>query len=178
MGNRLRPFPDTPDWPEWPKWPFWAILAWSKLAKIVTWVQSMLQTWFWCLSPGFWAWEIDWDHFRTHQIDLSGQNGHFGQFWPGLNWPKLQLGFRACYRLDFGVYPEVFGHGKLIESISGCSPPLEPVPLLPVSFLLLAQLAQRTFLYPLAFWHKLTENYCKWSLCFYDNLTILELYRT
>ena len=132
----------------------------------------------WCLFPGFWTWEIDWDHFQTPQIDLSGQNGHFGQFWPGLNWPKLQLGFRACYRLDFGVYPEVFGHGKLIESISGCSPPLEPVPLLPVSFLLLAQLAQRTFLYPLAFWHKLTENYCKWSLCFYDNLTILELYRT
>ena len=123
MGNRLRPFPDTPDRPEWPKWPFWAILARSKLAEIVTWVQSMLQTWFWCLSPCFWTWEIYLDHFQTPQINLCGQNGHFGQFWPGLNWPKLQLGFRACYRLDFGVYPEVFGHGKLIESISGCSPP-------------------------------------------------------
>ena len=49
------------------------------MPKFVTLVVSMLETCFWCLSPGFWVWEIHWDRFQTPQIDLSGQNGHF---WP------------------------------------------------------------------------------------------------
>ena len=33
----------------------------------------MLNTCFWCVSPGFRAWEIHCDRFRTPQINLSGQ---------------------------------------------------------------------------------------------------------
>ena len=62
-----------------------------KNTKIVTSVSKVLETWFWCLSQGFYSWEIIWDHF---EIDLSGQNGHFGQRKLG-KWPNLIL--------DFGV---------------------------------------------------------------------------
>ena len=48
------------------------------MPKFVTFVLSMLETCFWCLSPGVWASEIHWDHFQTPQINLSSQNG---QFW-------------------------------------------------------------------------------------------------
>ena len=34
-----------------------------KMAKFVTFVRKVLETWFWCLSPGFCLWEIIWDHF-------------------------------------------------------------------------------------------------------------------
>ena len=50
------------------------------MAKLVSMVLSMLETCFWCLSPGCWAWEIDWDHFRPPQIGQSGRNGHFRPF--------------------------------------------------------------------------------------------------
>ena len=115
MGNRLRPFPDTPDWPEWPKRPFWAILARSKLAKIITWVQSMLQIWFSCLSLGFWAWKIDWDHFQTPQINLSGQNGHFGNFgqvWIGQN---CNLGSEHATDLILVSIPRFLGMGNRLR---------------------------------------------------------------
>ena len=82
MGNSLGPFSDTSDWPKWPKWQFSAIHGHSndhKMAKLVTLVLSMIETWFWCLSPDFGAWEIHWDHFQTPQNNPSGQNG---TFWP------------------------------------------------------------------------------------------------
>ena len=49
------------------------------MVKSVTFVLGKLENLFWCLSPGFWAWEIHWDHFQTPQIVLSGQidiDGH------------------------------------------------------------------------------------------------------
>ena len=42
----------------------------------------MLETWFWCLSPGFEAWEIHWVHFQTPQIDLA-----LIWKWPFVFWP-------------------------------------------------------------------------------------------
>ena len=77
-------------------WTFMAILAefgyladfgglYTYLAEFVTFVLNMLETWFWCLYPGFWAWEIHWDHFQTPQISLSGQIVIYGRFWP----PKI-----------------------------------------------------------------------------------------
>ena len=71
------------------------ILARSELAKIVTWVQSMLQTWFWCLSPGFWTWAIIWNHFQTPQSDLSCLNGHL--------WPKWGGGANHPLNRNFGT---------------------------------------------------------------------------
>ena len=58
------------------------------MAKFVTWVLNMLETWFWCLALGFWAWEIHWDHFQTSQIDLRGHNGHL---WPLKIWWNGQI---------------------------------------------------------------------------------------
>ena len=52
-----------------------------KMAKFVTFVWKVLETWFWCLSPGFGTWEIHWDHCQTPQIDLSCQNRHLWSFW-------------------------------------------------------------------------------------------------
>ena len=61
------------------------------MPKFVTLVVSMLETCFWCLSPGFWVWEIHWDRFQTPQI------GHFWSFLANsashnaINMPKLVL---------------------------------------------------------------------------------------
>ena len=55
---------------------------WDKMAKFVTLVLNMLETWFWWLSLGFWAWKIHWDHSQTSQVDLSGQNGCLWPLWP------------------------------------------------------------------------------------------------
>ena len=76
MGNSLGPFPDTSDWPKWPKWAFSVTYGLSndhKMAKLVTLVLSMLETWFGCLFPGFVAWELL--HTHTSYSD-----------WP--TWPK------------------------------------------------------------------------------------------
>ena len=45
-----------------------------KRAYIVTFFLVMLDTWFWCLTPGFWVWKILWDHFPEPQIDLKVKN--------------------------------------------------------------------------------------------------------
>ena len=60
------------------------------MAKSVTLVLNVLDTLFWCLSLGFGAWEIHWDHFQTPHIGLSGQNGHLWPFWVSQN--KLENG--------------------------------------------------------------------------------------
>ena len=39
-------------------------------------VPNMLETWFWCLYPCSWTWEIKRDHFQTPWVDLDGQHGH------------------------------------------------------------------------------------------------------
>ena len=65
-------------------WSFWLIkirYRGLKMAKFVTFVWKVLETWFWCLSPGFGTWEIHWDHCQTPQIDLSGQSRHLWSFW-------------------------------------------------------------------------------------------------
>ena len=76
-------------------WSFWLIkirCRGLKMAKFVTFVWKVLETWFWCLSPGFGTWEIHWDHCQTPQIDLSGQSRHLWSFWlikiryRGLKW--------------------------------------------------------------------------------------------
>ena len=68
-----------------------------RTAKFVTLVLRMLETWFWCLSPGFGVWEILCDHFQKPQNDLRGQSGHL--------WPlKLPLHGQTC---NFG-----FEHGR------------------------------------------------------------------
>ena len=51
------------------------------LAKFVTFVLNTLETWFWCLYPAFWAWEIHWDQFQTPWIGLSDQIVIYGGFW-------------------------------------------------------------------------------------------------
>ena len=77
----------------------------------------------WCLFPGFWTWEIDWDHFQTPQIDLSDQNGHFGQFWPCLNWPKLNLGSEHATDLILVSIPRFLGMGNWLRAFPGVPPP-------------------------------------------------------
>ena len=65
-------------------WSFWLIkirCRGLKMAKFVTFVWKLLETWFWCLSPGFGTWEIHWYHCQTPQIDLSGQSRHLWSFW-------------------------------------------------------------------------------------------------
>ena len=68
----------------------------------------MLEPWFWCLSPGFGPWEIQWDHFLTPQINLSGR--HFwvngegnrffapkSEFFEQKRAPDKQKGFRLSF---------------------------------------------------------------------------------
>ena len=42
-------------------------------SKIVSLLLSMLETWFLCLTPDFWLWEIIWDHFKKPQIVLKSR---------------------------------------------------------------------------------------------------------
>ena len=76
-----------------------------KMAKFVTLVLSMLETWFWCPSPGFWAWKIHWDHFQAPQIDLSGRNGHL---WPISALFKMQ----KKIQINFWVQKNTSGRAK------------------------------------------------------------------
>ena len=39
---------------------------------IVTLLLAILDTWFWCLTPGFWVWGIIWDHFREPEGQEQG----------------------------------------------------------------------------------------------------------
>ena len=94
-----------------------------KMAKFVTFVWKVLETWFWCLSPGFGTWEIHWDHCQTPQIDLSGQSRHLWSFWlikiryRGLKmakfvtfvWKVLETWF-WCLSPGFGTWKVTWGH--------------------------------------------------------------------
>ena len=41
----------------------------------VTLLLSMLETWFWCQTSGFWVWRIIWDHFQEPQTYLKVKSG-------------------------------------------------------------------------------------------------------
>ena len=101
----VSPFSYTSDLPEY------GHLGSGKMAKLVTLVLNMLVTWFWCLSLGFWLWEIHWDCFQTPQIGLSGQNGHFEVSQSKIKWPNLQLWFWTC---------NIIGVGQFSTRISYC----------------------------------------------------------
>ena len=58
-------------------------------SEIVTLVLNMLETWFWCLSLGFGAWEIHWDYFQTPQMGPSGQNLKKMVKFSNTTWPPL-----------------------------------------------------------------------------------------
>ena len=47
---------------------------WPKSAYIVTLLLVMLDTWVWCLTPGFWVWKIIWGHFQEPQMGLKVKN--------------------------------------------------------------------------------------------------------
>ena len=88
----------------------------GKIAKLITLVLIMRETWFWCLSPGFWAWEIHWDHFQTPQIGLTGQIVIYGHLKYG-NMTKLITLVLIMWETWFWCLPPVFGHRKSIGAI-------------------------------------------------------------
>ena len=87
-GTKLK-FDKNPWWKHAPKFQFQVRNSWvwmvkksilvifkniSSLTKSVTLLLDMLETWFWCQTPGFWVWGIIWDHFQKPQIDLKAKN--------------------------------------------------------------------------------------------------------
>ena len=74
MGNHLGLFPEASECPEGHEQAVQAVGGQGSL-RGVTPVLSMLETSFWCQTPGVWVWGIIWNNFLEHKIELMVKNG-------------------------------------------------------------------------------------------------------
>ena len=90
------------------------------MGYFITLLLNILETWFWCQTPGLWGLRIRHLGPFSEATDCHvGQEQGGGAVWGQgqLQGVKLKLGHWTGYKLGFGVKPNVFWHVKSFGTI-------------------------------------------------------------
>ena len=73
-------------------------------------VPGLLETSFWYLNPGFWLWEIHWNHNQSPGSNVGIQNGQLWHFWASLG--KIWFGSENIDLMLVVSVPGIWGLGN------------------------------------------------------------------